>query len=115
MLTPHVKLNDFGSKLPGRNRGLPGNGFGMAFLASVFALVLITPDTGIAEEAGAKDIELIPAMLNLGLQLTFDRHVRYFLAQNTASTSQTVPDSNSRKRERFGEKGVEKRCFFPAQ
>lgn len=98
---------------------LPGRKFSRLCLWFSLALALITPGAGFAEESEANKSEFVPYSPMLGLQLPLDRHVQYFLAQNSASTAPQAasaePDTNTRKPDRFGEPEAGKSYLLPAE
>jgi hypothetical protein len=107
--------------MQGRDGTWHDTGVGMVFLASVLALVLMTPVAGLAEEAEAYEGKLVPATLDLGLRPPRDRHGLDLLAQDVDSTTHIPPrpsftatDTNTRKPERFGETNADKSYLIPA-
>jgi hypothetical protein len=78
-------------KAPGASGSLHGDRAKIAFLVAAFALALITPRVGLAEESGANEGGWVPTPLNPGLQLPFDRYYPYLLAQDAPTPGSLKP------------------------
>lgn len=121
MKMPRAILQALSGKPLGGDGCLHGNAFRMLFLGSALASALITPGAGHAEETEANNSEPDPASFNFGMRQALGHYNQYLLSQNPASTTDTspqtvstIPDTNARPPDRFGETGAGKSYLIPA-
>lgn len=119
MKTPRAMLRDLTAKAPGGDGSLYGGEFRMVLLGAALMFSLIAPRAGLADESAADKSGFVPATLDLGLPLPFDRYD--LVAQNPAGTTDTPPKPSStetpakpRKPLRYVETETGKSYLLPA-